>query len=148
MPFWIRPQILLMLELKFIISTGIYLIIHFLLDKQQDFLSKQIFGKTPTELRYVERSVFTTEGNNQNLWNFNIGSQEPMHTPIRTIITFQQQDREDSQNLKIDTFCRLPVVGTQCIIGTENYPDAGLLLIMMMTIIVKFIVKLRKLLQL
>ena len=27
-----------------------------------------------------------------------------------------------------DTFCRLPVVSVQCIIGTEKYPDAGILL--------------------
>ena len=26
-----------------------------------------------------------------------------------------------------DTFCRLPVVSAQCIIGTEKYPDAGIL---------------------
>ena len=27
-----------------------------------------------------------------------------------------------------DTFCRLPVVSAQCVIGTEKYPDAGILL--------------------
>ena len=27
-----------------------------------------------------------------------------------------------------DTFCGLPVVSAQCVIGTENYPDAGILL--------------------
>ena len=27
-----------------------------------------------------------------------------------------------------DTFCRLPVVSAQCVIGTENYPDAGIFL--------------------
>ena len=27
-----------------------------------------------------------------------------------------------------DTFCRLPVVSAECIIGTEKYPDAGILL--------------------
>ena len=27
-----------------------------------------------------------------------------------------------------DTFCRLPVVSAQCIIGTEKYPDAGILI--------------------
>ena len=27
-----------------------------------------------------------------------------------------------------DTFCRLPVVSVQCVIGTGNYPDAGILL--------------------
>ena len=48
--------------------------------------------------------------------------------PVWIIIGFQQQDRQDSQNLNNDTFCRLPVVSAQCVIGTEKYPDAGILL--------------------
>ena len=90
--------------------------------------SKQILSKTPTELRYVERSVFMKEVNNQNLWKFEVGSQESMNVSIWIIIVFQQRDREDSQNLNIDTFYRLPVVSAQCIIGTEKNPDAGILL--------------------
>ena len=68
------------------------------------------------------------EVNNQNLWNFELGSQENINVPIWIIIGFQQQDRQASQNLNNDTFCRLPVVSAQCIIGTEKYPDAGILL--------------------
>ena len=68
------------------------------------------------------------EVNNQNLWKFELGSQESMNVPIWIIIGFQQQDRQDSQNLNNDTFCRLPVVSAQCVIGTEKYPDAGILL--------------------
>ena len=30
--------------------------------------------------------------------------------------------------MKNDNFCRLPVTSTQCIIGTEKNPDAGILL--------------------
>ena len=41
---------------------------------------------------------------------------------------FQQKDRKDSQNPKKDTFCRLPVVSAECIIGTEKNPDAGIIL--------------------
>ena len=96
--------------------------------QQQSILSKQILSKTPTELRCVEKSVFMKEVNNQNLWNFELGSQESMNVPTRISIGFQQQDRQDSLNLNNDTFCRLPVVSAQCIIGTEKYPDAGLLL--------------------
>ena len=68
------------------------------------------------------------EVNNQNPWNFELGSQENMTVPIWIIIGFQQQDRQDSQNLNNDTFCRLPVISSQCIIGTEKYADAGILL--------------------
>ena len=85
---------------------------------QQAIMSKQILNKTPTELRYVERSFFVKEVSIQNLWNFELGSQENMNVPIWINIGFQQQDRQDSQNLNNDTFCRLPVVSAQCVIGT------------------------------
>ena len=96
--------------------------------KQQTILFKQIKEEKHTELRYVERSVFMKQVNNQNVWNFELGSQENMNVPIWIIIGFQQQDRQDSQNLNNDAFCRLPVVSAQCIIGTEKYLDAGILL--------------------
>ena len=95
---------------------------------QQAIMSKQILNKTPTELRYIERSVFMKQVNNQNVWNFELGSPENMNVPIWIIIGFQQQDRQDSQDLNNDIFCRLPVVSAQCIIGTEKYPDTGILL--------------------
>ena len=68
------------------------------------------------------------EVNNQNLWNFELGSHENMNVPIWIIIGFQQQDRQDTQNLNNDAFCRLAIVIAQCIVGTEKYPDAGILL--------------------
>ena len=95
---------------------------------QQAVMSKQILSKTPTELRYVERSVFMKDVSNQNVWNFELGSQENMNVPIWIIIGFQQQDRQDSQNLNNDNFFRLPFVSAQCIIGTEKYPDTGIIL--------------------
>ena len=96
--------------------------------QQQSIFSNQILSKTPTGLRYIERSVFKKEVNNQNLWNFELGSQKSMNVPIRIVTGFQQRDRQDSQSLNNDTFCRLPVISAQCFIGTENYPDAGILL--------------------
>ena len=95
---------------------------------QQAVMSKQILSKTPTELKYFERSVFMKQVDNRNVWNFELGSQENMNVPIWIIIGFQQQDRQDSQDLNIDPFCRLPVVSAQCVIGTEKYPDAGMLI--------------------
>ena len=95
---------------------------------QLSTMSKQTLNKTPTELRYIERSVFMKEVNNQKIWNFELGSQENMNVPIWLIIGVQQQDRQDSQNLNNDTFCRLPVVSAQCSFGTEKNPDAGILL--------------------
>ena len=95
---------------------------------QQGIMSKQILNKLSTEFRYVERSVFMKEVNNQKLWNFELGSQENMNVPIWINLGFQQQDRQDSRNLNNDTFCRLPVVSAQCVIGTEKYPDVDILL--------------------
>ena len=96
--------------------------------QQQGKLSKQISSKTPTELRDVERSVFMKQVNNQNLWNFELGSQESMNVQIWIIVGFQQKDWQDSQKLKCNRFCRLPFTSAKCVIWTENYTDAGILL--------------------
>ena len=89
---------------------------------------KQITDKIPTELRYVERSVFMEEVNTQNLWSFELGTQEGVNVPIWIIVGFQQRERQDSQNLANDTFYRPPVTSAQCIIGTEKYHDSAILL--------------------
>ena len=70
---------------------------------------KQITDKILTELRYVERSVFMKEVNTQNLWSFELGTQEGVNVPIWIIVGFQQRERQDSQNLANDTFYRPPV---------------------------------------
>ena len=57
-----------------------------------------------------------------------MGSQESMNVPMWNVIEFQQRDRQVSQFLNNDTFCRLPVVIAQSVIGTEKYSDAGILL--------------------
>ena len=95
---------------------------------QQAVLSNQIVNKIPTELQYIERSVFMKEVITQNLWNFELGTQEGINVPIWIIIGFQQQDRQSSQNENNDTFYRPSVTSAQCIIGTEKYPDSGILL--------------------
>ena len=66
--------------------------------QQQSILSNRNLSKTHTELRCVERSVIMKEVKNQNLWNFDLGSQESMKVPIWTNIGFQQRDRQVSQN--------------------------------------------------
>ena len=95
---------------------------------QQTILFKQIKDKTPTQFYYPERSVFMKEVNTQNFWTFELGTQEGINVPIWIIVGFQQMDRQNDQNLNNDTFVRLPVISTQCIIGTEKYPDSAILL--------------------
>ena len=89
---------------------------------------KPILSKTPTELRYVERSVFMKEVNTQHFWTFELGTQEGTNVPIWIIVGFQQRDRQDSQKLNNETFYRPPVTSAQGIIGSEKYPDSANLL--------------------
>ena len=91
-------------------------------------LMTQIKKNTPTLLHYIERSVFMKELNTQNLWTFELGTQEGVNVPIWIFVAFQQSDRQNNQNLNNDTFYRPPVSSAQCIIGTEKYPDSGILL--------------------
>ena len=86
--------------------------------QQHSILSNQIIRKIPTELRYIERSVFIKEVNNQNLWSFELGSQESTNVPIWVIIGFQERDTQDIQNLNNDTF---DLMGDDTVdLSTEN----------------------------
>ena len=49
---------------------------------QEKILMSQIVDEKPTELRFVERSVFRKEVNSQNLWTFDLGTQEGINVPI------------------------------------------------------------------
>ena len=60
--------------------------------------------------------------------DFELGTQEGTTIPIGIIAGFQQRERQDSENINNDTFYRPPVTSAQCIICTEKYPDAGILL--------------------
>ena len=91
-------------------------------------LMNHIKKNTPTLLHYPERSVFMKEVNTQNLWTFKLGTQEGINVPIWIFVAFQQNDRQNNQKLNNDTFCRPLVKSAQCIIGTEKYPDSGILL--------------------
>ena len=84
----------------------------------------QIKQKTPINLHYPEISCFMKE-NTQNFWTFELGTREGINVPLLVIVGFQQMDRQNDQNLKNDTFVRLPVMSAQCHIGTEKYTDNG-----------------------
>ena len=91
-------------------------------------LMNQIKKNTPTLLHYPERSVFMKEVNTQNFWTFELGTQDGINVPIWIFVAFQQNDRQNDQNLNNDTFYRPLVTSTQCIIGTKKYPDSSILL--------------------
>ena len=95
---------------------------------QEKLLMSQVLNKKPRELRYVERSVFMKEVNTQNLWTFELGTQEGIFVFIWIIVGFQRSDRQHDQNLNNDAFFRTLVTSAQCIIGFEKYPYSAFLL--------------------
>ena len=56
-------------------------------------LMNQIKQNFPTLLHYPERSVFMKEVNTQNLWTFELGTQEGINVPLWKFVAFQQNDR-------------------------------------------------------
>ena len=88
--------------------------------QRHSIIFNQFLSKTPTELRYVQRSDFMKEVNNQNLRNFEQGSQELLNVPIWKIISFQQRGREDLQNLNNEPFCIFPVTSCRWIIVPKS----------------------------
>ena len=91
-------------------------------------LKNQIKKNSPTLLHYPERSVFMKEVSTQSLWTFELGTEEGINVPIWIFVAFQQIDRQNDQKFNNDTFYRPLVTSAQCIIGTEKYPDGGILL--------------------
>ena len=91
-------------------------------------LMNQITKKTPTELHYLEKSVFMEKVNTQKFWTFELSLGESITMPIWIFVVFQESDRQHDQKLNNDTFYRMPVTSAQCIIGTEKYPDSAVLL--------------------
>ena len=56
-----------------------------------------------------------------------MGTQEGINVPVWCIVGSQQKDRQDSQVLNNNIFCKRQVTTTQCNIGTEGYPNGALL---------------------
>ena len=91
-------------------------------------LMDQIMKYSPTLLHYPERFVFMKEVNSQNLWTFELCTQEGINAPVCIFVAFQQNVSQNDQDLNNDTFCRPLLTSAQCIIGTEKYPDSGIFL--------------------
>ena len=68
------------------------------------------------------------EVNTQKLCNFKLGTQEGIELPIWIFVSFQQIDRQDSQNLHNNSPHKPTVSSAHVVIGTERYLDNSLLL--------------------
>ena len=90
-----------------IISLDWY-IPHYTLNlEENNKLMLQIKKNTPTLLHYPESSVFIKEVNTQNLWSFELGTQEGINVPIWIFVAFQQNDGQNDQKLNNDFFIDL-----------------------------------------
>ena len=88
--------------------------------KEFNKLMNWIKDRTPRNLHYPERSIFMKEVITQNLWTFELGTQEVTNVPIWVFVIFKQSDREHDQNLNNDTFYKIPVTSAQCFIETDK----------------------------
>ena len=89
---------------------------------------EQIPQMTPTQLHYPERSVSMKEVITRIFWSFESSTQEGINVLIWIYVVFQQSDRQHDQNLKNDTFYRMPVTSAQNVFGTEKCPDSAILI--------------------
>ena len=64
----------------------------------------------------------------QNLWTFEVSTQEGNIVPIYIIVGFRQSGRQHDQKLNNDTFYRPPVTPDQFMIANETYPDNAILM--------------------
>ena len=65
------------------------------------------------------------EVNTENLWTFELGTQESIKIPIWVYVVFQQNDKQQYKKLNNNTFVRLPIISAQVVIGTDNFPTVA-----------------------
>ena len=93
--------------------------------ENQQLVMDQILNKEPTELYYIERTVFRKDVNTNNNWTFELGMSGES-TPTWVCVAFQARNKVNSQTHDNSTFDQLPVSSAVCRIGSENYPDNGI----------------------
>ena len=64
--------------------------------EQLAVLSKQILCRTPTDFTYVQLNGFLKDVHTQNLWTFQLGSQDGIIVCIWFFVRYQQRDRQNS----------------------------------------------------
>ena len=93
----------MLVKLKLLLLNGMYLLINPVFQIEL-YCLMQLSSETPTILQYAERSVFMNEVNTQNLWTFEMGTQEGIIIPIWIFVYFQHRIRQDSENFNNHTF--------------------------------------------
>ena len=93
---------------------------------QQGFLSYHIVSIAPTELHYLEGSVFRKELKAQNDWKFELDVLNEIDVSFYVSAGLQERALRDHQEHNNIICVRLTVSCAQCNIRTENYSDAGI----------------------
>ena len=86
-----------------------------------------IVSKSATEWSYIMRSSYMKDVTNENNWSFALGVGYAFDIPMYVIVGFMQRDQFNEQHQNNDIFCKPNVVNAQCIIGSEKFPDAGII---------------------
>ena len=91
----------------------------------QSLVKEQILKKEPTELYFIERSVYRKDVNTNNNWTFELGQSAAM-SPNWIIVAFMNTQKFDNQERDNSIFDRLPIVYCVCKIGSEIFPENGI----------------------
>ena len=86
-----------------------------------------IVSKAPTELSYIKRSTYIKDVTTEKCWTFELGVGDGIDIPFYGVVGFMQRDELNQQHQNNDTFYRPIVVNAHCIIGSEKFPDAGII---------------------
>ena len=87
--------------------------------ENQQLVLNQILDKDPTELYYIERTVFRENVNTNNIWTFELGNSGDS-TPTYVVVGFQARNKIDSQTHNNSKFDQLSVSNAVCKRGSEK----------------------------
>ena len=94
--------------------------------QNQTLVKEQILNKEPTELKFLERTVFRKNVDTNNNWIFELGQSENLN-PVYIIVGFMRQNKFNSQTQNNSVFDTLPIIQAQTKIGSENFPENAIL---------------------
>ena len=85
-----------------------------------------IVSKAATELSHIERSSYMNNVTTENNWTFECGEGDGIDLSIYVIVGFMQRSQFDQQHQNNVIINRQGKLNAQCIIGSEQFPDAGI----------------------
>ena len=93
---------------------------------RKSMLSRHNTSKAPTEVHFIEKSVFMQGKKFQKNGSFKLGVEKEGSVSVFIEGGLQLTDRIKSQKLPIYIFLRPLVITAKCLIGTEKHSEVGL----------------------